>query len=136
MTHGALSPELFAQIKAIQIRTQHLVTEMVKEFTELQGKIGGIYAREEGRPEIVWQAIYDHYLPVNLDDALPRSTAGAVLSIADKMDTLAGFFAGLPGWAKGGLADLGRERRDGDQKEAYGQKPARQMVQSDVAYQA
>ncbi|HEU4522221.1 MAG TPA: glycine--tRNA ligase subunit beta [Thermoanaerobaculia bacterium] len=70
-----------------------LVTEMVKEFTDLQGKIGGIYAREEGQPELVWQAIYDHYLPVNIDDALPRSTAGAVVSIADRIDTLTGFFS-------------------------------------------
>lgn len=70
-----------------------LVTEMVKEFTDLQGKIGGIYAREEGLPETVWQAIYDHYQPVNLDDALPRNVAGAVVSIADRIDTLAGFFS-------------------------------------------
>jgi glycyl-tRNA synthetase beta chain len=69
-----------------------LVTEMVKEFTDLQGRVGGIYAREEGLPETVWQAIYDHYQPVNLDDALPRNIAGAVVSVADKMDTLAGFF--------------------------------------------
>jgi glycyl-tRNA synthetase beta chain len=69
-----------------------LVTEMVKEFTDLQGRVGGIYAREEGLPETVWQAIYDHYQPVNLDDALPRNVAGAVVSLADKMDTLAGFF--------------------------------------------
>lgn len=69
-----------------------LVTEMVKEFTDLQGRVGGIYAREEGQPENVWQAIYDHYQPVNLEDALPRNLAGAVVSLADKMDTLAGFF--------------------------------------------
>jgi glycyl-tRNA synthetase beta chain len=65
---------------------------MVKEFTDLQGKIGGIYAREEGLPENTWQAIYDHYLPVNIDDALPRTLSGAIVSLADKMDTLAGFF--------------------------------------------
>lgn len=70
-----------------------LVTEMVKEFTDLQGQVGGIYAREEGQPERVWQAIYDHYKPVSIDDALPRSAAGAVVSLADRMDTLAGFFA-------------------------------------------
>jgi glycyl-tRNA synthetase beta chain len=70
-----------------------LVTEMVKEFTDLQGRIGGIYAREEGLPENVWQAIYDHYQPVSLDDALPRNVAGAVVSLADRIDTLAGFFA-------------------------------------------
>jgi glycyl-tRNA synthetase beta chain len=69
-----------------------LVTEMVKEFTELQGRIGGIYAREEGSREAVWQAVYDHYLPVNIDDPLPRGIAGCVLSIADRIDTLVGFF--------------------------------------------
>ena len=70
-----------------------LVTEMVKEFTDLQGRVGGIYAREEGLPENVWQAIYDHYQPVSLDDALPRNIAGAVVSLADRIDTLVGFFA-------------------------------------------
>jgi glycyl-tRNA synthetase beta chain len=70
-----------------------LVTEMVKEFTDLQGRIGGIYAREEGLPEHVWQAIYDHYQPVSLDDALPRNLAGAVVSLADRIDTLVGFFS-------------------------------------------
>ena len=70
-----------------------LVTEMVKEFTDLQGRVGGIYAREEGLPENVWQAIYDHYQPVSLDDALPRNLAGAVVSLADRIDTLVGFFA-------------------------------------------
>ncbi len=69
-----------------------LVTEMVKEFTDLQGQIGGIYAREEGYPDAVWQAIYDHYLPLNVEDALPRTISGAIVSLADKMDTLAGFF--------------------------------------------
>ncbi len=70
-----------------------LVTEMVKEFTDLQGRVGGIYAREEGLPENVWQAIYDHYQPVSLDDALPRNPAGAVVSLADRIDTLVGFFS-------------------------------------------
>ena len=70
-----------------------LVTEMVKEFTDLQGRVGGIYAREEGQPDAVWQAIYDHYQPVGLDDALPRNTAGAIVSLADRIDTLAGFFS-------------------------------------------
>jgi glycyl-tRNA synthetase beta chain len=69
-----------------------LPTEMVKEFTDLQGKIGGIYAREEGLPDNSWQAIYDHYLPINIDDALPRTLSGAIVSLADKIDTLAGFF--------------------------------------------
>jgi glycyl-tRNA synthetase beta chain len=80
-------------LEAARLCKTDLVTEMVKEFTDLQGKIGGIYAREEGKPEAVWQAIYDHYLPVNIDDELPRNLAGAIVSLADKIDTLAGFFA-------------------------------------------
>ena len=78
--------------QAAQLCKADLVTEMVKEFTDLQGRVGGIYAREEGMADGVWQAIYDHYLPVNLDDALPRTLSGAVVSLADKIDTLSGFF--------------------------------------------
>jgi glycyl-tRNA synthetase beta chain len=78
---------------AARLCKSDLVTEMVKEFTDLQGRIGGIYAREEGLPDAVWQAIYDHYQPVSIDDALPRNLAGAVVSLADRVDTLAGFFA-------------------------------------------
>jgi glycyl-tRNA synthetase beta chain len=79
-------------LSAARLCKTDLPTEMVKEFTDLQGKIGGIYAREEGLPENTWQAIYDHYLPVNIDDALPRTLSGAIVSLADKIDTLAGFF--------------------------------------------
>lgn len=79
-------------LAAARLCKTDLGTEMVKEFTDLQGNIGGIYAREEGLPENTWQAIYDHYLPVNIDDALPRTLSGAVVSLADKIDTLAGFF--------------------------------------------
>jgi glycyl-tRNA synthetase beta chain len=69
-----------------------LVTEMVKEFTDLQGKVGGIYAREEGMSKAIWQAIYDHYLPVNIEDALPQTRSGAIVSLADKIDTVVSFF--------------------------------------------
>jgi glycyl-tRNA synthetase beta chain len=79
-------------LTAARLCKADLVTEMVKEFTDLQGRVGGIYAREEGQPADVWQAIYDHYLPVNIEDALPRTVSGAIVSIADKIDTLAGFF--------------------------------------------
>jgi glycyl-tRNA synthetase beta chain len=81
-----------AAAEAARLCKTDLVTEMVKEFTDLQGRIGGIYAREEGKPEAVWQAVYDHYQPVSVDDALPRNVAGCVVSLADRMDTLAGFF--------------------------------------------
>ncbi|HEV7241975.1 MAG TPA: glycine--tRNA ligase subunit beta [Thermoanaerobaculia bacterium] len=80
-------------VTAARLCKADLVTEMVKEFTDLQGRIGGIYAREEGLPENVWQAIYDHYQPVSLDDALPRNIVGAVVSLADRIDTLVGFFS-------------------------------------------
>ncbi|HET7710302.1 MAG TPA: glycine--tRNA ligase subunit beta, partial [Thermoanaerobaculia bacterium] len=69
-----------------------LVTEMVKEFTELQGCVGGLYAREEGYPDEVWMAIYDHYLPLNIDDELPRTLSGAIVSLSDRIDSLYGFF--------------------------------------------
>jgi len=79
-------------LAAAKLCKTDLVTEMVKEFTDLQGQIGGIYAREEGLPKNTWQAVYDHYLPINIDDALPRTLSGAIVSLADKIDTLAGFF--------------------------------------------
>jgi glycyl-tRNA synthetase beta chain len=79
-------------VTAAHLCKADLVTEMVKEFTDLQGQIGGIYAREEGYPPGVWQAIYDHYLPENIEDALPRTLSGAIVSLADKIDTLVGFF--------------------------------------------
>ncbi len=90
---GALKCETADALRAARLCKTDLVTEMVKEFTDLQGKIGGIYAREEGERQEVWQAIYDHYLPVNVEDRLPRTLSGALVSLADKIDTLYGFFA-------------------------------------------
>ena len=82
-----------ATLTAARLCKTDLVTEMVKEFTDLQGKIGGIYARDEKYPAEVWQAIYDHYLPVNVEDPLPRTQSGALVALADKIDTVAGFFS-------------------------------------------
>ena len=78
-----------------------LATDMVREFTELQGTMGGIYAREEGKPEAVWKAIYYHYLPIGVEaDAPPsRQQLGcaaitwAAVALADKLDSLVGMFA-------------------------------------------
>ncbi|PYP87911.1 MAG: glycine--tRNA ligase subunit beta [Candidatus Angelobacter sp. Gp1-AA117] len=70
-----------------------LTTELVKEFTELQGIVGGLYARAQGLPHSLADAIYDQYKPVSMEDAPPRTLEGAVLSIADKADTIAGMFA-------------------------------------------
>lgn len=69
-----------------------LTCEMVKEFTELQGVVGGLYARFQGECEEVAQAIYDHYKPESMDDSLPRTKSGQLLSLADKLDTLRGCF--------------------------------------------
>jgi glycyl-tRNA synthetase beta chain len=69
-----------------------LATEMVKEFTSLQGIMGGIYAREEGHPAAVWEAIYDQYLPASTEDPLPRGRVGKATGLADRLDTLVGIF--------------------------------------------
>ena len=77
-----------------------LATDMVRELTELQGTMGGIYAREEGLPEDVWKAIYFHYLPIGVDADAPPSAAQlgpaavtwASVSLADKLDSVVGMF--------------------------------------------
>ena len=79
-------------LEAARLSKIDLTTEMVREFTDLQGVVGGLYARLEGRSEEVWKAIYDQYRPVSADDELPRTETGAILSAADRVDTLAGFF--------------------------------------------
>jgi glycyl-tRNA synthetase beta chain len=79
-------------VGAAELSKADLTTEMVKEFTELQGVVGGLYAREQGEPEEVWQAIYDHYKPVSMEDSIPRNRAGQLVSIADKLDTLVSCF--------------------------------------------
>src|ERR1700741_1099188 len=87
--------------KAACLAKTDLTTELVKEFTELQGIVGGLYARvqvlDEHMNEDVRQgistAIYDHYKPESMDDSVPRTVEGAVLSIADKADSIAGMFA-------------------------------------------
>lgn len=78
--------------RAAWLSKADLTTELVKEFTELQGVVGGLYARAQGEPEAVWQAVYDHYQPESMEDAIPRSRAGRLVSIADKLDTLRGCF--------------------------------------------
>jgi glycyl-tRNA synthetase beta chain len=82
-----------AAIRAAQLSKCDLTTELVKEFTELQGIVGGLYACAQGDPKEVWQAIYDHYKPVSMDDSIPRNPAGELVSLADKLDTLRGCFS-------------------------------------------
>ncbi len=87
--------------KAALLAKTDLTTELVKEFTELQGIVGGLYARvqtlDEGmKPDVqreISRAIYDHYKPESMEDDAPATVEGAVLSIADKADSIAGMFA-------------------------------------------
>lgn len=79
--------------RAAYLSKADLVTKMVDEFTELQGKMGMEYAKQSGENEIVSLAIYEQYLPRFAGDQLPTTTAGAILSIADKLDTIVGSFA-------------------------------------------
>jgi glycyl-tRNA synthetase beta chain len=87
--------------KAALLAKTDLTTELVKEFTELQGIVGGLYARvqelDEGmKPDLqlaISRAIYDHYKPESMEDSAPATLEGAVLSIADKADSIAGMFA-------------------------------------------
>jgi len=79
--------------EAARLAKTDLTTELVKEFTELQGIVGGLYARAQGQAHAVADAIYDHYLPESTEDPVPRSVEGAMVSIADKADSIAGMFA-------------------------------------------
>jgi len=86
--------------RAALLAKADLTTDMVGEFPELQGVMGGIYAREDGEPEEIWRAVYHHYLPIGVTaDAPPRARdlgeAGvcwAAVALADKLDTLVGLF--------------------------------------------
>jgi glycyl-tRNA synthetase beta chain len=86
---------------AARLAKADLATDMVREFTELQGTMGGVYARAEGLPEEVWRAIYYHYLPIGVEaDAPPiraqlkkATVTWAAVSLADKLDTIVGLFA-------------------------------------------
>jgi glycyl-tRNA synthetase beta chain len=79
-------------VRAAELSKCDLTTELVKEFTELQGVVGGLYARVQGEPEPVWQAIYDQYKPESMEDRIPRNRTGQIVSLADKLDTLRGCF--------------------------------------------
>ena len=86
--------------RAARLAKADLTTDMVGELPELQGVMGGIYAREDGEPEEVWRAVYHHYLPIGVTaDAPPRpddlgraGASWAAVALADKLDTLVGLF--------------------------------------------
>src|SRR6202453_18461 len=90
---GVSQADVAGSDRAAELAKCDLVTEMVREFTELQGIVGGLYARAQGEPDEIAWAVYDHYKPVGLDDPLPRNLTGCAVALADKLDSLVAFFA-------------------------------------------
>ena len=77
-------------ITAAELCKVDLLTDMVREFSSLQGVFGGLSAREEKYPAAVWKTIYEHYLPAGIDDEIPSTRNGIILSMADKLDAIVG----------------------------------------------
>ncbi|HUN85464.1 MAG TPA: glycine--tRNA ligase subunit beta [Terracidiphilus sp.] len=89
---GGVAFDEAALLKAAQLAKTDLTTELVKEFTELQGIIGGLYARAEGLGERVALAIYDQYTPASIEDDIPISVEGQLLGLADRIQTITAMF--------------------------------------------
>jgi glycyl-tRNA synthetase beta chain len=83
----------FALLTATRLAKTDLTAELVKEFTELQGVVGGLYTRAQGLGEVVAQAIYSQYLPASTDDPIPATVEGQILGITDRFQTIAAMFA-------------------------------------------
>jgi len=81
-----------ALFKAVELAKADLTAELVKEFTELQGVIGGLYARAQGLDEKVAQAIYDQYTPASTEGAIPSTVEGQLLGLADRIQTIVAMF--------------------------------------------
>jgi glycyl-tRNA synthetase beta chain len=90
---GVAKAQIADADRAAELAKCDLAAEMVREFTELQGIVGGLYARAQGESADVADAVYDHYRPVGLDDPIPRNVIGCAVSIADKLDSIVGCFA-------------------------------------------
>src|SRR5712671_3391811 len=90
---GMMQAHVAEADRAAELAKCDLATEMVREFTELQGIVGGLYAKAQGEPQEVADAVYDHYRPVGLDDPVPRNLTGCAVAIADKLDSVVGCFA-------------------------------------------
>ena len=78
---------------AVRLAKTDLTAELVKEFTELQGIVGGLYARAQGLGETVAEAIYAQYMPAGVEDRIPETVEGQILGLADRMATIAEMFA-------------------------------------------
>ena len=79
--------------RAVMLAKTDLTTELVKEFTELQGIVGGLYARAQGLGPAVADAMYSQYLPAGVEDAIPSTVEGQILGLADRLATIAEMFA-------------------------------------------
>jgi glycyl-tRNA synthetase beta chain len=90
---GVMQAHVADADRAAELAKCDLATEMVREFTELQGVVGGLYARAQGESEEVADAVYDHYRPVGLDDPIPRNLTGCDVALADKLDSIVGCFS-------------------------------------------
>ncbi|WP_109484434.1 glycine--tRNA ligase subunit beta [Occallatibacter savannae] len=84
--------DVHALTSAVQLAKTDLTTELVKEFTELQGVVGGLYARAQGLGERVTLAIYEQYTPASIEDSIPVSVEGQLLGLADRIQTIAAMF--------------------------------------------
>lgn len=90
---GVTEADVAGSDRAAELAKCDLVTEMVREFTELQGIVGGLYARAQGEPDEIAWAVYDQYKPLGLDDPIPRNLTGCAVALADKLDSLVACFA-------------------------------------------
>ncbi|HKD71155.1 MAG TPA: glycine--tRNA ligase subunit beta [Candidatus Acidoferrum sp.] len=90
---GLLQSHVADADRAAELAKCDLATEMVREFPELQGIVGGLYAKAQGEPDSVADAVYDHYRPSGLDDPIPRNLTGSAVALADKFDSIVGCFS-------------------------------------------
>jgi len=90
---GIKEADVTGSDRAAELAKCDLVTTMVVEFSELQGIVGGLYARAQGEPDEIADAVYDHYKPQGLDEGVPRNLTGCIVSFADKLDSIVACFA-------------------------------------------
>lgn len=90
---GMLQSHVADADRAAELAKCDLAAEMVREFTELQGIVGGLYAKAQGEAEEVADAVYDHYRPAGMDDPIPRNITGCAVALADKLDSIVGCFS-------------------------------------------
>jgi len=89
---AGLDNDNLALFQAVKLAKTDLTTELVKEFTELQGVVGGLYARAQGLSETVALAIYEQYVPASTEDAIPSTVVGQLLGLTDRIQTIEAMF--------------------------------------------